>query len=103
MEREAQENKYDATQKRMDATKEKDPLKKADLLRDAHNLETSAIEKIRLASDLMNRYIADSMTAKVSTETKDQDGNIVIPEDVEERNSSQARKLATQERRIADS
>ncbi len=103
LEREAQENKYDATQKRMDATKEKDPLKKADLLRDAHNLETSAIEKIRVASDLMNRYIADSMTAKVSTETKDKDGNIVIPEDVEERNSSQARKLATQERRIADS
>ena len=103
LEQEAQRNKYDATQKRMDATKEKDPLKKADLLRDAHNLETSAIEKIRVASDLMNRYIADSMTAKVSTETKDQYGNMVVPEDVEERNSSQARKLATQERRIADS
>jgi hypothetical protein len=100
---EAENDRKEAEQLRLEASKEKDVLVKADKLRNAYELEKNANEKMKVASDLLDQSMANSLASKVTTENKDGKGNTIVPENKDERNSTQIRKLAADELRKADS
>ena len=100
---EAENDRKEAEQLRLEASKEKDVLVKADKLRNAYELEKEANDKMNVASDLLDQSMANSLASKVTSENKDTKGNLIVPENKDERNSTQIRKLAADELRKADS